>query len=368
MKNLKATIFISDIHREHLTGQQKIGMTLARNLSERGVKVLVVSNSPNVKSPETGALENDLELLVIPGEADFSSYLINVSTILRSVKEFNPDIIHGHGTSMALLVALLGRTLKKPTVQTIYDTGVGVPRLVKSLGLLSINHIICSSDFTKEYLRNNLQVPEGKITVLPYGIEKTWVDLGRRPLPKSKTIRITFWGDAKTDRGIDTLLEAVPKLFKRVQGATLTFAVRYYDPIYMERIRQLARTYPIEVLDTSSFKHVSEAIALADVVILPYKTTPIQPPLTLVESLSAGKPVITTDVQANRELIGENVRGVLIEPRNSNQLVRAIVDLLSDEKKRREMSTRAQSFVLNRYNWDGVMKRIFKLYDLLMED
>lgn len=366
----KIVILISNIHHKHLTGQQKIGTTLARHLSYRGLKPLIISNTPNCKSPELYVLNHDLELFVIPGEATTSSYLRSLGDIVRVVGRFVPGIIHGHGMRMSLLTALLGKILGRPTVQTIYDIDVfsHTPSFIKVFGLFLIDQVVCSSEFVRRYLVD-AKIAAEKIVVLPYGIEDVWFSLDKpnSQLVNTEGTTVLFWGDAREDRGIDTLLKAIPSIVEGFPHVNFTFAIRHYFPPYSERVRQIARNYPIKIIDYMPDQHISEVVSSAEVIVLPYNATTIQPPLTLLESLAAGKAVVTTDVEANRELIGENERGILVEPKNPNQFVDAIIDLLSDVRRRREIAAEARSFVFSKYNWDNVITKILSLYDDLID-
>lgn len=368
LENRKVVILISDVHSRHLTGQQKIGMTLARHLSAMGLKLLIVSNAPKCKSLKVDIFHDDLELFVTPGEATPSSYLRNLGEIIRMVRRFSPEIIHGHGMRMSLLTALLGKILRRPTVQTIYDIDIfsHTPTFIKVSGLFFVDQIICSSNFIRRYLVDAKIAPE-KMVVLPYGIENIWFSLDKPTCQsfESKGATVLFWGDAREDRGIDTLIESIPKILDRFPQVVFTFAIRSYIPPYRRRLKEIAREYPVEIIDHTPDQHISKVVSSADVIVLPYNTTTIQPPLTLLESLAAGKAVITTDVEANRELIGENARGVLIKPNNSDQLAGAIVSMLSNRRRREEMANVARSFVFGKYNWDEVMTKIVSLYNLI---
>lgn len=369
----KVLILISNIYPFHLAGQYKTGTTLARNLSEREIKVLVITNSPEHTSSFIEDKQSNLKYFIVPGDATLLTYFRHLSTIIRVAKTFDPDIIHGHGMSMTLLAAPLGRILRKPVIQTLCEVGqtfsltsgsisVRTPMFIK-YGLFFVDHVICSSNFVKKLLEE-ARISANKITVVPYGVEETWFSVNKSIILtlNSKTATILFWGDASFDRGIDTLLGAIPKVVERFPDAKFILSIRNYGHTYRKKINQFTKAYPIKLLKSMHYQRISEIVSSANIIVLPYNATTIYPPLTLVESLLVGGAVITTDVEANRELIGENMRGMLVEPNNPEKLAKAIIDLLSDEEKRKNMAARAHSFIFDTYNWDNVVRRVLDIY------
>jgi len=61
--------------------------------------------------------------------------------------------------------------------------------------------------------------------------------------------------------------------------------------------------------------------------------------ITFVEAMACGIPVVSTNVAAVPEVVGDT--GILVEPRNSDQLAEAMLKLLSDEDLRQELSKKA---------------------------
>jgi len=370
----KVLILISNVSPFHLAGQYKTGTTLARNLSKREIEVLVITNSPEHVSSCIEDKQSNLKYCIVPGDATLLTYFCHLSTLIRVAKAFNPDVIHGHGMLMTLLAASLGKILRKPVIQTLCEIGqtfsvasgsirVRTPSFIK-YGLFFVDHIICSSNFVKKFLEE-AGIPSNKITVIPYGVEETWFNIDESviPTPNSKATTILFWGDASFDRGIDTLLEAIPRIAEHFPNARFVLSIRKYGYTYRKKIDQFMKAYQIRLLKSTHYQHISEIVSSADIIVLPYNATTIYPPLTLVESLLVGGAVITTDAEANPELIGEDVRGMLVEPNNPEKLAKAITDLLSNEEKRKNMAAKAHSFIFGTYNWDNVVRRVLDIYE-----
>ena len=358
---LRVALFISNVHDSNLKGPQKVGMTLVEELSRKAVRTLIITNSVDCKIPELKRISPFVELFIIPGEAGFSGYLRYFHSLFKKLVEFRPQIIHGNGVLSASLVSFLGKILRVPTIQTVNDVCL-TTRFLKNIqinGLLFVDKILCSSNFIKEYLINR-NISAEKIVVLPYGIEPIWFNLSQFP-SNVENEAILFWGDANEGRGIDTLLKAIPKVLKFFPKAKFMFAIRDYDPEYYKTMQDFEKLYPI-IIDSSK-RHISEVVLSAGIIVLPYNITTMQPPLTLIESLIAKKAVVTTDVEANKEFIGNDLNGILVEKNNPDQLADAVMALLSNSEKREAIAINAHEFTSRQYNWDKAMEIILSLYN-----
>jgi len=358
---MKIALFISNFHHVNLTGQQKIGFNLAENLSKRGLEVVVITNHSSYKKRRIVKYKN-FKCLAIPGEANNINFILNMNFIIQYVKKYNPDLIHGHGISSSPMISFIGKILRKPTVHTIFDIR-DFNRIYKPLflvSLLSMNKIICTSCFIKKIL-SDWGIPTKKMDVIYHGINQEWLDL-KISRTKRKKRTILFWGDAKSSRGIDFLIRMIKekhKEFSKKHKIGYTFAVRYYDPGYKDKLKKLSKEYPVKIL--GKIDNVVNLVSKSDIIILPYTTTTIQPPLTLVESMSAGKGVITTDVDSNREFVGTD-RGILIEPNKMDEINNKLQLLLSKKILLDKISKNAREFIREKYKWASVNDRIIMTY------
>jgi glycosyltransferase involved in cell wall biosynthesis len=65
-------------------------------------------------------------------------------------------------------------------------------------------------------------------------------------------------------------------------------------------------------------------------------------PLSLIEAMAAGKPIITSKIPAIQEIIENDREGLLIDPNNEQELCNAIIYLCNDQKKREELGNMAR--------------------------
>jgi len=95
-------------------------------------------------------------------------------------------------------------------------------------------------------------------------------------------------------------------------------------------------------------------------------------PVTLIEAMTAGKPVIATDVGGVPDLMGKteiieddirvSERGILIGPGNAGALVNALLFLQQNTKADSRMTDRARDFADRIYSMDRLVSDIKSLY------
>lgn len=80
---------------------------------------------------------------------------------------------------------------------------------------------------------------------------------------------------------------------------------------------------------------VPALLAAADVFVL--SSTSEGMPMTVIEAMAAGLPVVASDVGGMRELVEHGVTGLLVPARDADALAGALADLLADPARRRAM-------------------------------
>jgi glycosyltransferase involved in cell wall biosynthesis len=86
----------------------------------------------------------------------------------------------------------------------------------------------------------------------------------------------------------------------------------------------------------------------------------------LVEAAYAECPVISTRVVGTSEAMIEGETGLLVPPEDKDSLVRAIITLLQDEERAREMGRRGREFALSQFDPATIAREYENLYDEIM--
>ncbi len=84
-------------------------------------------------------------------------------------------------------------------------------------------------------------------------------------------------------------------------------------------------------------------------------------PSSLVEAMSVGLPVVTTNVGALHELINSPINGMVVEQRNSDELARVLINLINDSSLRNELGDNARKTVMKDFDTYVCSKKLGSL-------
>jgi glycosyltransferase involved in cell wall biosynthesis len=88
-------------------------------------------------------------------------------------------------------------------------------------------------------------------------------------------------------------------------------------------------------------------------------------PIKVHEYKACGKPIIASDMGTLKDLVKNNVNGLLVDESNIDEISSAIIKLLKNKKLRDKMGAINRKEVLEKYNWDYVNKQILNRLDLV---
>lgn len=160
-------------------------------------------------------------------------------------------------------------------------------------------------------------------------------------LPRADgSVRVVFTGRICIEKGIDTLIRAFARLTD-IAGLKLIIAGTG-SPSDIERFTRLARALAVD--DKIEWTgHLSDPWPLmrsADIGVLPSHVCEAFP-LSVLEFMHCGVPVVATDNGGQRESITDGVDGILVPPADPDALAAALRTLATDPALRKRMGAEA---------------------------
>jgi glycosyltransferase involved in cell wall biosynthesis len=185
-------------------------------------------------------------------------------------------------------------------------------------------------------------------------------------------IVVAFFGSPKPLRGLSTLLTAVA--MARKQNSTIRLLIlsrRREDELTREQFavdRQIgqigANRWTHMITGFLPQERLVQILAGCDLIALPFEVVPSDVPLSVLEAMALGLPVITTEVACLPELVPDGA-GLRVAPATPRALATAIQALASDEEHRLRLGTaareRARTWQASRQDaqsWDKLLKEL----------
>jgi len=229
-------------------------------------------------------------------------------------------------------------------------------------GLQRANHILCSNSEDCDYLVRWLGISPAKITRMFSGADPTYATSVKRRNYSSAN-RLLFAGTWIKRKGIEDLVPAFTALASRRSDLTLTVlgagvAETVVRSAFPEEIRSR-----VSCISTNNELENVAIYAASDIYVLPslFEGTP----LTLVEAMMSGIPVVTTAVCGMKDLIEHDGNGLLVPIRSPERIASAIERLLGDAQLRARLGQAAQQEALEKYSWERVAEPLLDVYERL---
>lgn len=220
--------------------------------------------------------------------------------------------------------------------------------------------IIVLSSGGKVFFENIVHV-KSPVSILPNAVETHCVLVDR----SDNDVKFLYVGHLKPEKGLLDLLLAYESCLKGSGGNISLRIMGAGDTKANERI--IRDAFAIRNLTNVSFLGALSGpekwreFAIADIFVLPSHSEDM--PMTLLEAMSCGLPVITTDVGAISSVVTNGENGVLIQPRNLHELAEAMQLLARDQRLRKRMGQEnlckaKREFSMSRYLVD--LEKIYR--------
>ena len=192
------------------------------------------------------------------------------------------------------------------------------------------------------------------------------IDTGVRPAHNQDELNILFLGNLCERKGVFDLLEVMPQ----VSNAVLHLVGGEEQAGFTAKISQLIAEKQLQQqIMLHGVKAGQEKQAFfqnADIFILPSYAEGL--PMSLLEAMMCGLPVIVSDVGGIPSVITDKENGLLITAGNRQQIAETLQLLINDPDLRRKIGQAAKQRCLAEFSTDAVVDKLLKLYTQILPD
>lgn len=161
--------------------------------------------------------------------------------------------------------------------------------------------------------------------------------------------RLLYTGRLAAVKGLPILLEGLATLKVTYPEMLLTIVGDGPDRAQLEQMTvQLGLTENVDFVGYQSQAKVRQYMQETDVFVLPSFAEGV--PVSLMEALAAGVPVVTTQIAGVSELVEDGVSGYLVPPGNTALLAERIATLLADPELRSRFGAAGRAKVEQEFN------------------
>ena len=279
------------------------------------------------------------------------------------------SVLHAHCSSRAsfwrkLAFILPARLVGRPIIFHLHggdfmrfyeqECGVFAKRIVRYVLDNCAKIIVLSESWRTDLttITNNKDIVVIFNPAMPFGIDSS----NRR----GDENVLLFLGRMGQKKGIYVLLEAFSRVVQHRKGVRLVCA----GDGDLEGVRRAADNLNladnIEILGWVDEERRSQLLAAASIYVLPSFAEGL--PMSILEAMSAGLPIVSTCVGGIPEAVTDGAEGYLVETGNPEALSEAICKLVDDADLRRMMGANSRAKFNSFFSVDSVIPKVEAVY------
>ncbi len=355
----------------HIGGAEVFINNLARSQQQQGHDCLVIADSLDNRFKAHEQYDG-VEVRRFPFRAaiekkDVLAIFRLQKEVLKIAQEFSPDLIHLHTNLPAAFFYLrIQQALAKPMVFTTHmalmENETGGELLVEILN--SAKRVVAISAAMKQKILEFNHQRQLPVKLILNSLPQPTI----APEPLSfNPATFLFAGRLVEDKGCEDFLRAFAVVVKKYP---LTQALVAGNGIQFEELKTL--TTKLNINNNLTFlgwvmpDEMLTFMNRGSVLVMPSRW---QEPFGLValQGMQMARPVIATQVGGLAELVEDQVSGLLVPPKSPTALAEAMLNLLDNPQKTKEMGQAGFLRAEQVFGWEAFLAAYEKIYQEVLE-
>jgi glycosyltransferase involved in cell wall biosynthesis len=321
----------------------------------------------------------NIEVYYLPYKTIFGTDVISTWHMYNTIRLLKPNIIHGHGPSVSQDIGLfLSKILRIPMVTT-YHASIDLRRTISriymkfcvSIVLRNMEKVIVTSKSTYSKMQSKTGIHRSNIVFIPVGVhydifnnvQNANVIRQKFDLKEKKIVLFVGRLDNRhLYKRLDLLINSITLVKKKIQNIHLMVVG---DGGNISQYRLLVQSLGIQN-DVSFHTDVRDDelpywYSAADAFVLPSPSDEEGFGIVLLEAMSAGIPVITSDACWWAFSIQEGKSGLLYKAYDIDDLSCKIITILTNDALSSEMTKNGKEYA-KAYDWKVIVKAVESIY------
>jgi glycosyltransferase involved in cell wall biosynthesis len=366
---VKILVFNSSLR---VGGAESMSIALANALAAEGHTVLFVADG--------GPLRANLDRRVTYLASDNANQapVKTAHELSRFLSHHQPDIIHSHGATCAMVAAVAVRASHARCIRVLtHHSRVfrRAPRWISGplMKRCADQYIAISRD--KQADLERLGIAAERLALIP-----NFVDVDEIATKVANADRAAVRGEYGIAERARVLLMAgrvlpakrfdqfvrIAAAVARRSGDVPVDALVVGDGPVLEDVRLVAKKEgaPARIHFTGYQRDVTRLFAAADCVVFPSEHPEVLP-MFLIESGAAGLPIVCSDIPGNREIVTDGETGLVVRG-GIEEFAAATVRVLEDASLARRLAIAAQRQASERFDGKRVARETLEVYQRLL--
>jgi spore coat protein SA len=289
----------------------------------------------------------------------------------RVLNAIKPDVVHHHSRPAGLWLSKGGAPDAKQVISLhSMDYGwafgyAGWDRRVFNAGFKSATRVLGVSNFIRQHAEERYPAVRSKSKTVYNGVNG---DLFK-PGPDPADPPILYVGRVESRKGVHVLVDAFEQVISTQRPNTRLRIVgphSYWDEqpsSYYRALKERCAANPRIELRGPTFNDEELAAIYRDsaCTIIP-STFPEALGLTSIEAQASGVPVVVSNAGGLPETVDAGKSGLVFDNGNAAELGEAVVSIIGNPSRRKEMGEAARAWAMRTFSWDVIASELEQVY------
>ncbi|MFM7008643.1 MAG: glycosyltransferase family 4 protein [Betaproteobacteria bacterium] len=301
--------------------------------------------------------------------------------LLNEALNWRPSIIHSAHVNFGPLVKILAKICGATTVLNVYGVEIwsGLSKF-RQQSMFTHDHIIADCHATADYVRTNSMHPNAPSVIWdcvdldrfrPGDVDRSLIERYGLPDPSLHPIVMSLGRLSVNARhkGFDRLISSFATLLPKFPNARLVISGAGDDKKNLERLAQdkgisqeVVFTGGVDEADLAKIYRYADVFSLvSDFGFGRGEGIPLTP----LEAMACGVPVIVGNEDGSREAVDGDRNGLIVSPRDQSALTNALLTILSERSSRRRQEARAVAE--ERFGYKAFEQKHYSLYTKILD-
>jgi glycosyltransferase involved in cell wall biosynthesis len=290
--------------------------------------------------------------------------VLGLLELIRLIRRLRPDIVHAHSSKAGVLARVAAALCRvRAVVFTAHGWAFKAESGLKSRVYLKADRavarvtstIVCVSETERREGLAARTCDERRTVVIRNGVDTAL--FAPRVHRETSRPRIVSVGRLKAPKDFPTLLEALA-LLENLRFEAIIAGVGPERSALEAAIGRLGLIGAVDLVGERD--DIPELLAEADCFVL--SSTSEGLPISVLEAMAAGVPVVASDVGGVHELVTDGSTGYLVPPRDPAALAQALRQVLGSVDLRARLGKKGREEVEQRFTVSRVRREHLKLY------
>jgi glycosyltransferase involved in cell wall biosynthesis len=286
-------------------------------------------------------------------------------TLIRILLKSKADVIHYDGISFRI-APFLWLLKRFPIVVNVHDAEPHSGEeswkrsLISRLTKKHANHFVFHSEFSKNTFIEVSGVKASQASVVLFGVLhvfRQWTSIKKEELNN-----VLFFGRLSPYKGIEIFMRSAQIVCAEIPNCRFVIAGKAIQGYKLKVLPQLPRGGVFDIRERFlSHSEIADLMTESTVVACPYIDATQS--AVVLAAYAFNKPVVVTSAGGLPEYVEDDLTGRIVPPKDHQALAKAIISLLSDESKRRQMSKNIADLRETKLSWIKSARETMRIYE-----